>query len=681
MSPARPRARALLCLLGGLGPQLLLLLLRPPAAAGDCSLPPDVPNAQATLRHHTSFPEQITVTYKCNKGFVKVPGKADSVVCQNSKWSELAEFCNRSCDVPTRLLFASLKKSYSQQNYFPEGSTVEYECRLGYIRDPSLSGNITCLQNFTWSKPDGFCKKKSCPKPREIEKGHVNITTDILLGATIYFSCNAGYKLVGAASSVCAFVGNTVGWTAEFPECQEILCPEPPKVDHGMIQEKQSSYAYRQPVTYKCMEGFTLHGQSSIYCTIKDDQGEWSGPLPQCRETDVTPTVSKSTEVNVPGTKVLSTPQKPTTVNVSATETPPTPQKPTTVNVPAAETPPTPQKPTTVNVPAAETPPTPQKPTTVNVSAAETPPTPQKPTTVNVPAAETPPTPQKPTTVNVPAAETPPTPQKPTTVNVPAAETPPTPQKPTTVNVPAAETPPTPQKPTTVNVPAAETPPTPQKPTTVNVPAAETPPTPQKPTTVNVPAAETPPTPQKPTTVNVPATETPPTPQKLITINSSATKPPLVSQTYTTVHVPATKVPSPPQKPSTANGSTMTVWNSQKSNTVSTAVQNPIMANASATTPTTQRFTPAKSLLTSNLKATQKSTSVHKTKGLRITQRLTSARVTAAKSTAVPRTTSRFHATGTPKGRGSTPSVASTTASGHMCITLTILLMMLETVG
>uniref|UniRef100_A0A8C6D9J1 Sushi domain-containing protein n=1 Tax=Moschus moschiferus TaxID=68415 RepID=A0A8C6D9J1_MOSMO len=505
MSPARPRARALLCLLGGLGPQLLLLLLRPPAAAGDCSLPPDVPNAQATLRHQTSFPEQITVTYKCNKGFVKVPGKADSVVCQNSKWSELAEFCNRSCDVPTRLLFASLKKSYSQQNYFPEGSTVEYECRLGYIRDPSLSGNITCLQNFTWSKPDGFCKKKSCPKPREIEKGHVNITTDILLGATIYFSCNAGYKLVGAASSVCAFVGNTVGWTAEFPECQEILCPEPPKVDHGMIQEKQSSYAYRQPVTYKCMEGFTLHGQSSIYCTIKDDQGEWSGPLPQCRETDVTPTV--------------------------------------------------------------------------------------------------------------------------------------------------------------------------------NVPAAETPPTPQKPTTVNVPAAETPPTPQKPTTVNVPATETPPTPQKLITINSSATKPPLVSQTYTTVHVPATKVPSPPQKPSTANGSTMTVWNSQKSNTVSTAVQNPIMANASATTPTTQRFTPAKSLLTSNLKATQKSTSVHKTQGLRITQRLTSARVTAAKSTAVPRTTSRFHATGTPKGRGSTPSVASTTASGHMCITLTILLMMLETVG
>ena len=35
MSPVRPRARAVLSLLSGLGPQLLLLLLRPPAASGE----------------------------------------------------------------------------------------------------------------------------------------------------------------------------------------------------------------------------------------------------------------------------------------------------------------------------------------------------------------------------------------------------------------------------------------------------------------------------------------------------------------------------------------------------------------------------------------------------------------------------------------------------------------------
>ncbi|TEA15966.1 hypothetical protein DBR06_SOUSAS25510012, partial [Sousa chinensis] len=338
MSPARRSAPVVLRLLGGLAPPLLLLLLRPPAASGDCSLPPDVPNAQPALGALTSFPKQSTVTYKCNKGFVKVPGKADSVVCLDNKWSELAEFCNRNCDVPTRLLFASLKKSYTKQNYFPEGSTVEYDCRLGYMRDHSLSGKLTCLQNFTWSKPDEFCKKKSCANPREIKNGYVSITHDLLFGSPIHFSCNTGYKLVGATSIYCSLAGNTVEWSDPFPECQEILCPEPPEIDHGMIEKKQNSYAYRQSVTYKCIKGFALHGESSINCTVRDDQGEWSGPPPECKETfqidKVTPAVQKPTRVHVP-----SSPQKSTTVNAPATKVPPTPQKSTTVNVSATRSP------------------------------------------------------------------------------------------------------------------------------------------------------------------------------------------------------------------------------------------------------------------------------------------------------------------------------------------------------
>ncbi|XP_022449246.1 complement decay-accelerating factor isoform X3 [Delphinapterus leucas] len=374
------------------------------SSLGDCSLPPDVPNAQPALGALTSFPKQSTVTYKCNEGFVKVPGKADSVVCLNNKWSEVAEFCNRSCDVPTRLLFASLKKSYTKQNYFPEGSTVEYDCRLGYIRDHSLSGKLTCLQNFMWSKPDEFCKKKSCANPREIKNGYVSITHDLLFGSPIHFSCNTGYKLVGATSSYCSLAGNTVEWSDPFPECQEILCPEPPEIDHGMIEKKQNSYAYRQSVTYKCMKGFALHGESSINCTVRDDQGEWSGPPPECKETfqiyKVTPAVQKPTRVHVPATKAPSFPQKSTTVKVSATEAPPTPQKPTTVKVSATETPPTPQKPTTVKVSATEASPPPQKLIKINSSATKSPLVSQKPTTVNVPATEVSSAPQKPSTAN-----------------------------------------------------------------------------------------------------------------------------------------------------------------------------------------------------------------------------------------------------------------------------------------
>ncbi|XP_023586062.1 complement decay-accelerating factor isoform X1 [Trichechus manatus latirostris] len=336
MSLARRIAPAVLHLLGG----VTLLLLCPPAVRGDCGPPPDIPNAHLPLGGLTSFPEKETVTYKCNEGFVKVPGKPDSVVCLNNKWSEVAEFCNRSCGVPTRLLFAVLKKPYSEQNYFPAGSTVEYECRLGYQKDQSLSGNVTCLQNFTWSKPAEFCEKKLCSNPGEIKNGHVNITAGVLFGSLIFFSCNTGYKLVGATFSFCSLVGDGVGWSAPLPECQEIFCPEPPKINNGKIREEQHNYVYGQSVTYECTEGFTLMGESSVQCIVKDDQGAWSGLPPNCKEsppaTKVPPAAQKPTSATVPGTEVPRAPQKPTSATVPGTELPRAPQKPTSATVPGA---------------------------------------------------------------------------------------------------------------------------------------------------------------------------------------------------------------------------------------------------------------------------------------------------------------------------------------------------------
>nr|XP_060499961.1 complement decay-accelerating factor isoform X10 [Panthera onca] len=326
MGPARRSVPAALRFLGGLSvPLLLLLLLCPPAAQGDCSLPPEVPNAHPTLsdRDLKSFPEGTTVTYKCNEGFVKVPGKPDSVIClSNNQWSEVAAFCNRSCDVPPRLRFASLKRSFSKQNYFPEGFVVEYDCRPGYRRNQTLSEKLTCLQNFTWSTPDEFCKKKSCPTPGDIAHGHVSITTDISYGASISFSCDTGYRLVGATSSYCSLVDQGVEWSDPLPKCEEIVCPEPQEISNGSIQNPRKTYVYQQSVKYQCNQGFTLIGENSIYCTVKDDQGEWSGLPPECKEnaqiSKGMPAVQKPSMASVPSTKVPSAPQKTTTVNVPA---------------------------------------------------------------------------------------------------------------------------------------------------------------------------------------------------------------------------------------------------------------------------------------------------------------------------------------------------------------------------
>ncbi|KAM5295129.1 complement decay-accelerating factor isoform 3-T3 [Glossophaga mutica] len=365
---------------------LLLLLLCPHASQGDCKIPPAMANAQATLEGLTSFPQGHMVTYKCNKGFIKVPDKPDTVFClQGNVWSQIEEFCNRSCSAPTRLSFASLKSHYNRLNYFPPGSVVEYECRKGFKRNHSLSGNLTCLQNYTWSKADEFCKKKSCPNPGEIKNGHVNIKTSILFGGLITFSCNTGYKLVGVNFS---------------------------------------------------------------YCLLKGEDVDWGDPLPECKESSqiskVTPTPKKPTTVDVSGTKAPSTSQKATMVNVPGTKTPSTPQKHTTVIVPGTEVASTPQELTTTNFSATEAPLTPQKSTTLNIPAIEFPSPPQKPITANVPATEATSTPQKPTKINSSATKTlliaqkstlhvPTNPQKPTS-NISIMETPSTPQKPITAN-------------------------------------------------------------------------------------------------------------------------------------------------------------------------------------------------------------------------------------------------------
>ncbi|XP_063666143.1 complement decay-accelerating factor isoform X14 [Pan troglodytes] len=296
MTVARPRVPAALPLLGELPRLLLLVLLCLPAVWGDCGLPPEVPNAQPALEGRTSFPEDTVITYKCEESFVKIPGEKDSVIClKGSQWSDIEEFCNRSCEVPTRLNSASLKQPYITQNYFPVGTVVEYECRPGYRREPSLSTKLTCLQNLKWSTAVEFCKKKSCPNPGEIRNGQIDVPDGILFGATISFSCNTGYKLFGSTSSFCLISGSSVQWSDPLPECREIHCPAPPQIDNGIIQGERDHYGYRQSVTYACNKGFTMIGEHSIYCTVNNDEGEWSGPPPECRATRSTP-VSRTTK-------------------------------------------------------------------------------------------------------------------------------------------------------------------------------------------------------------------------------------------------------------------------------------------------------------------------------------------------------------------------------------------------
>ncbi|XP_054567813.1 complement decay-accelerating factor isoform X12 [Eptesicus fuscus] len=198
MRPAWRGAPAALRLPGWLTPSLLLLLLLrllwcPHAARGDCGDPPDIPNATVETVNRTTFPVGFLLGYYCNKGFMKIFGKVNAVHClENGEWSKPEVFCQRSCGSTPRLIYGHKQDIYIPVSYHPAGFIVVYECNPGYARNHSVSANVTCLQNYTWSKPEVFCYKRSCPDPGKIENGHISIPNGTLFASFIYFSCNPG---------------------------------------------------------------------------------------------------------------------------------------------------------------------------------------------------------------------------------------------------------------------------------------------------------------------------------------------------------------------------------------------------------------------------------------------------------------------------------------------------------
>ncbi|XP_065258495.1 complement decay-accelerating factor-like [Emys orbicularis] len=263
---------------------LLALLL--PGTRSDCGPLPKLNHAiPSDMDRIEGFPVDTQVTYRCRDGFVKIPGKSDTVVClSNSQWSNINEFCGRSCGAPTRLKFAALSKEDESKNYHPVGVTVRYTCRPGYENITEMLLVHTCLENLTWSEAPEFCRRKSCGHPGELLHGRAVRITEFLYGAKVDFLCEDGYKLIGRPFIQCRLKGDEVEWS-ELPTCQVITCSSPPYIANGTYDGRGvENFAYNSSVTYSCDRGFRLTGAASIHCTTKDKtSGIWSGPAPECK--------------------------------------------------------------------------------------------------------------------------------------------------------------------------------------------------------------------------------------------------------------------------------------------------------------------------------------------------------------------------------------------------------------
>ncbi|XP_012859394.3 C4b-binding protein alpha chain [Echinops telfairi] len=184
------------------------------------------------------------------------------------------------CGPPPKLSFA-FPINMVNETSFKTGTTLKYQCRLGYGRSSS-STHLTCDIGGVWSYST-FCIRKRCRNPGEIPNGQVEIKTDLSYGSHIEFRCLEGYILLGSTTSYCEVQERGVDWSDPLPICTSIHCEPPPAISHGRHSGREEDfYTYGFSVTYSCDSQYALLGQASISCSVENQTGVWSPDPPTC---------------------------------------------------------------------------------------------------------------------------------------------------------------------------------------------------------------------------------------------------------------------------------------------------------------------------------------------------------------------------------------------------------------
>ncbi|NXU22383.1 CR1L protein, partial [Thalassarche chlororhynchos] len=251
-----------------------------------CDDPPDVRNAVKAKLAGNLFPVETVVTYECREGHQFSPGETTRhIKCLSDfTWTETPHPCERvRCPNPDIRNGKPLRVWEDKDDYV-YGDRLEITCNDGYAfkghRDNIV---LQCTSDGRWDPAVPECiPEPHCPKPdtahgREIYKSK----NDYVVGTRLRLACDLGYVLRGQDSAECQA---DASWAPPLPFCDKV-CGPPPTITNGQHSGLgREQFPYGAEVTYSCVEGLSLIGDASIYCTSDDGVNlAWSGPAPECR--------------------------------------------------------------------------------------------------------------------------------------------------------------------------------------------------------------------------------------------------------------------------------------------------------------------------------------------------------------------------------------------------------------
>ncbi|XP_053943634.1 complement receptor type 2 isoform X3 [Cuculus canorus] len=244
-----------------------------------CSPPPNINNGYHNSQDLEVFTPGMVVNYSCDPGY-SLLGE-ESIYCTDSgNWSLPLPQCAGGCGSPPNLTFAELSEEYQNLTEFAVGETVRYKCQPGYTRHSRIPSTLTCLKNHSWSEALAFCQRKRCKHPERPKNGRVVVLTDLHFGSTVNHTCDEGHRLVGQPYRRCELFGADVAWSGVLPICQKVMCPAP-QIQNGRISVLKYRYTYKDTVSFKCHEGFTLRGHRTTWCQADKT---WDPPIPTCEQ-------------------------------------------------------------------------------------------------------------------------------------------------------------------------------------------------------------------------------------------------------------------------------------------------------------------------------------------------------------------------------------------------------------
>ncbi|XP_054432537.1 complement factor H-like isoform X1 [Pteronotus mesoamericanus] len=221
-----------------------------------------------------SSEDSMKVNYMCRR-----TSERKHSVCVNGKWDPPVN-CTEIPRCPPPPQIPKSENMTTTVNY-QEGETISILCQNNSLIQEAE--DIVC-QGGIWKSVPRCIEKTPCPQPPYIEHGTVNSSRSeeeggerlepklYVHGTELGYVCKEGFKLTGRHTIMCH-----LGKWSRPPQCVGLPCDSPPSISNDANRNRKNSYKHGEEFTYRCAQGFTVHGPASVTCS----GGKW-GPPPEC---------------------------------------------------------------------------------------------------------------------------------------------------------------------------------------------------------------------------------------------------------------------------------------------------------------------------------------------------------------------------------------------------------------